>query len=285
MPDYPVDFEQEKNWWNHKAHKEELDQQDEDINRRLRWRALEACLAGVSAILDVGAATGAFSIPLAQRGYQVTHLDLSPAMLAIARQRAAGLENITFIEGNAADLSRFPDHSFDLVLNTDGAISFCGSQAEQTLAECCRVTAGRLLVTVSHRAHLAPIWLENSLMTLGRFSEAGLLMLREGSWHQEQFPENYHLSQGATLGYMGALRAFLPGELRALIKAAGLRVLRCGGLGSLAAHFEPASLARLRQNPALMDQFLDLCEEYDRQVEPEGPGTGQRAGLIAVAER
>ena len=35
----------------------------------------------------------------------------------------------------------------------------------------------------------------------------------------------------------------------------------------------------------LFEQFLDLCERFDREILPDGPGTRQRAGLIAVAER
>ena len=75
-----VDFEREKRWWNAKAPKEEGDIGDQAINRALRWREIERHLEGVETILDVGAATGAFSIPLGQRGFSVTHLDFSPAM-------------------------------------------------------------------------------------------------------------------------------------------------------------------------------------------------------------
>jgi hypothetical protein len=35
----------------------------------------------------------------------------------------------------------------------------------------------------------------------------------------------------------------------------------------------------------LFNEFCDLCERYDREVLPEGPGTSARAGLIAVAQR
>ena len=66
--------------------------------------------------------------------------------LALARRKAEGLECIRFVEGNAGDLSRFADRSFDLVLSMDGAISFSGADAELALRESCRVTAG----TVSH---------------------------------------------------------------------------------------------------------------------------------------
>jgi 2-polyprenyl-3-methyl-5-hydroxy-6-metoxy-1,4-benzoquinol methylase len=46
-------------------------------------------LAGLRPVLDVGADTGDFSIPLAQRGFAVTHVDFSPAMLTLARREAS----------------------------------------------------------------------------------------------------------------------------------------------------------------------------------------------------
>ena len=152
-----VDFNRERAWWDAKAPEEEQDLGDEAVNRALRWREIERCLPGVRTILEVGGATGAFSVPLAQRGFAVTHVDFSPAMLALAREKAEGLENMRFVEANATILP-FPDRSFDLVLSMDGAISFCGSLAEQALRETCRVTRETLILTVSHRAWMIPGW-------------------------------------------------------------------------------------------------------------------------------
>jgi hypothetical protein len=56
-------------------------------------------------------------------------------MLAIAREKAKGVENIDFVEGKASDLSRFSERSFDLVLNLDGAISFSGFHALKAIQE------------------------------------------------------------------------------------------------------------------------------------------------------
>jgi len=75
-------------FWNELSSSEEIDLDDEKINRILRWRALEPHLKGVKTILDVGAGTGAFSIPLAERGFDVTHLDISDEMLQCAQDKA-----------------------------------------------------------------------------------------------------------------------------------------------------------------------------------------------------
>ncbi len=69
-------------------------------------------------VLDIGGGPGRYSIWLATQGYRVTLADLSPDLLAIARDKARGegvdLEEI--VEANAVDLSRFVEGSFDSVL-------------------------------------------------------------------------------------------------------------------------------------------------------------------------
>lgn len=62
-------------------------------------------------ILDVGAGTGAYSIPLRNEGYDVTAIELVKQNLKYMEK-----ENIKCFQGNAIDLSRFKDNSFDIVL-------------------------------------------------------------------------------------------------------------------------------------------------------------------------
>jgi len=280
-----ADFDRERRWWDAKAAKEETDSADETINRALRWREIERNLEGVKTILDIGGATGVFSIPLAGRGFLVTHLDLSPEMLTIAREKALDVPGIEFIEGNASDLTQFSDRSFDLVLNMDGAISFSGSKAIVAIEETCRVAAGKAILTVSHRAQMAASWVGWGLARTGRITPAARAMIDRGEWHQEQFPDNGVMTMGLTQNYMGSLKAFLPGELAELLRATGMRVLRCGGLGSLAGLCDRELITSISKDGALLEPFLDVCEQFDSEILPSGPGTRLRAGLIAVARR
>ena len=117
----------------------------------------------------------------------------------------------------------------------------------------------------------------------GVFPPAIYAMLDQGEWHQEQFPENAMLTKGLTQDYLGAFKAFLPSELRKISEHAGMRVLRVGGLGSLANLCGREALERVLSDEALFQK--ELCERFDNEILPEGPGTRQRAGLIAVAER
>jgi SAM-dependent methyltransferase len=279
-----IDFQIEREWWNLKADREERDTGDESVNRALRWREIERNLAGVRTVLDIGAATGAFSIPLARRGLEVTHVDLSPAMLDLARQKADDLPNLHIVEGNSTDLRAFPDRSFDLVLNMDGAISFCGSRAIDAINEACRLTARKLILTVSHRACMIPVFIGSSISDAGKLLPAVQSMFNNGQWHQDEFPSNAELTKRNTGGRFAPLKAFLPGDLKAVLEQAGMRVLRVGGLGSLAYLCGADVVRKAAANADVWNEFLNLCDRFDAEILPDGPGTQDRAGLIAVAE-
>ncbi len=64
-------------------------------------------------ILDVGAATGRYSVPLSEEGYDVTAVELVKHNLA--RLKAKG-SAVKAYQGNAMKLKRFDDNSFDAVL-------------------------------------------------------------------------------------------------------------------------------------------------------------------------
>jgi len=205
-------------------------------------------------------------------------------MLDIARDKARDVEHIQFIKGNATDLSMFSDRSFDLVLNMDGAISFCGSEADKAIQESCRVTRKTLIATVTNRALMIAILCSVGLQMTGGFVSALGAMWHDGEWHQGQFPDNPQLAKGMTQDYCGAIKAFLPDELRTVLEDAGMRVLRCGGLGSLALLCGRETVEQVRGDKKLFEQFVEFCERFDLEILPHGPGTRQRAGLIAVAQ-
>ena len=83
-------LDEREKFWDEISRVEEIDFDDEKINRLLRFKALQSHLQGVRKILDVGAATGAFSIPLARMGYEVVHLDLSEEMIRLAKRKSGG---------------------------------------------------------------------------------------------------------------------------------------------------------------------------------------------------
>ena len=62
-------------------------------------------------ILDVGAGTGAYSIPLRDEGYDVTAVELVKQNLKYMEKA-----NINCYQGTATNLSKFKDNSYDIVL-------------------------------------------------------------------------------------------------------------------------------------------------------------------------
>jgi len=60
---------------------------------------------GCKRIIDIGCGTGGHSLRLSMKGYDVTGLDLSPAMLKIAREKDKAA-NVRFIQGDMRKLNR-----------------------------------------------------------------------------------------------------------------------------------------------------------------------------------
>ena len=97
-------------------------------------------------ILDVGAGTGRYSICLSDLGYDVTAVELVLHNLGVLQQKNS---NIKSFKGNALDLKRFDDESFDVVLLLGPMYHLFSEQDKlQALAEAKRVvkTGGIIFV-------------------------------------------------------------------------------------------------------------------------------------------
>lgn len=106
-----------------------------------------AALTGREAVLDVATAAGHTALALAPHAAHVTAVDLTPEMLATARQLAAdrGVTNITFAEADAEALP-FADASFDVVTCRIAAHHFPDVKAFCREAARVLCPGGRLLV-------------------------------------------------------------------------------------------------------------------------------------------
>jgi SAM-dependent methyltransferase len=75
-------------------------------------------------VLDLGCGDGTTALPAAQRGADVLGVDIAANLVAAgnARAESLGLDNLSFQEGDATDLSELDDESFDLVVSVFGAM-------------------------------------------------------------------------------------------------------------------------------------------------------------------
>lgn len=92
----------------------------------LTWRYLEQFLptcptpgGAAGSILEIGAASGRYTLPLARRGYTLTAVDLSANLLEMCRQRLAEenlQERVRLVLADVRDLSAVTQRDFDAVL-------------------------------------------------------------------------------------------------------------------------------------------------------------------------
>ena len=67
-------------------------------------------------VLEIGAATGRYSLALARMGYDVTAIELVQHNIGVFRKKIKPGDKIDLQQGDALDLSRFEDNSFDMTL-------------------------------------------------------------------------------------------------------------------------------------------------------------------------
>ncbi len=132
-------------------------------------------------VLDAGCGTGRVAIELDRRGVEVVGVDLDPAMLAAATQKAPSLD------WRRADLARLDlGRTFDLVVAAGNVMIFLAPGTEPLTVErlAAHLDTGGLLVTGfqlrpggygvgDHDAHAGAAGLE--------------LVCRFGGWHREPF--------------------------------------------------------------------------------------------------
>jgi SAM-dependent methyltransferase len=193
-------------------------------------------------LLDAGGGPGRYTLHLARRGYRVTLLDLSPALLAVARERLAGEETVVrervvaIIEGSITAMTDLPDAGFDAVLCLGGPLSHLPEAAARrtALAAMRRVLkpGGTLVASVFNR--------------LGGFRSA---VQWPGAWGQF-FPR--HLETGHTT--MGAdalpVYTFWPEEFVAELTGAGFVAQHLYGCQGIGAHLQEEHLLALMADPA-----------------------------------
>lgn len=104
-------------------------------------RYIEKYIREDDRVLEIGAATGRYSHALARRGYTVDAVELVEHNIEIFRQNTLPDEKITVMQGNALDLSAFPDGKYDITLLLGPLYHlYNNDDKRQALSEAIRVT-------------------------------------------------------------------------------------------------------------------------------------------------
>jgi SAM-dependent methyltransferase len=173
-------------------------------------------------VLDVGAGPGRFTIELAQLGATTVVADISERQLELNRARLeeAGLEDrvLERVIADVADLSRFPDASFDVAVCFGGPLSYLLDRAEQALAELIRVTkpGGHVLLSVMSLVG-AIVHYAELLVELAR---------RDGTGPSDEILKTGVLPEGEDYGHL-PLKLYRWSELEELLSRHGTVVSAC----------------------------------------------------------
>lgn len=260
------------------AEREQLNPQKQ-IHTDLLWREIQRCVEGRDnlSILDAGAGTGRFSIPLAASAHKVVHLDISPGMLDLAREKskALGIEGIDFIRGSVDNLSQFGDSRFDLVLCLDSPLSFCYESYEAALDELIRVARSQLVLCVMNKLGIISGGVAFDLKHFGRLktvlevSDTGTLLVTEELNRLQPLTPSWH--------------AFTPSELQRHLEARGCEARRISAPGTLARFLKVEQVQQLLTDKEAYESYLDFEETYDAEASVLGIGAEGAGGLLITA--
>ena len=158
-------------------------------------------------VLEIGAGTGRYSAALAEQGCTVDAVELADSNFALLSEHAKGMANLRAYQGDALDLSRFSDNTYDLTL-LFGPMYHLYTPADQltALREAVRVTKpGGVLLTafLSVHAILYNNYLQGNL-------RAGLEENFSEAYRVRHFPEQ--VFTGFNIDEFEALYGSLPVE-------------------------------------------------------------------------
>jgi len=120
-----------------------------DGMRAMMLERLPADLSGAR-VLDAGCGTGLMTAELARRGAEVVAVDISPQLIAIARERLEPrfAAQVSFGAGDMTDAAL---GRFDHVIAMDSLIYYSGSDIAAVLHRLAARTRGRIVFTVAPR--------------------------------------------------------------------------------------------------------------------------------------
>jgi len=221
----------------------------------LTWRYLHEYLPAQGTILEVGAATGRYTVELARRGYQVTAVDLSAALLERCRQHLADAgvgARVQLVVADARDLGEIQARQFDAVLCM-GPLYHLIEAADRKLAlqeMVDRLRAGGLIFS----------------SFLSRFGVAGDFLKRIPHWIEDQAHVRSFLTHGKRpdSAPRGGFRGYFAtaNEIAPLHEALGIETLVIAGVEpGISADDESYNQLPTKQRHLWLDLLYEISSE------------------------
>ena len=225
------------------------------LEHDLTWRYLHDYLPPQGTILEVGAATGRYTLELARRGHRVTAVDLSAALIERCRKGLVdeGLESrVHLVVADARNLDAVEEKQFDAVLLM-GPLYHLVEETDRELAV--KAAADRLRVGgVIFSAFLS------------RFGVLGDLIKRVPHWIEDQTHVRSLLGRGKRpdASPRGGFRGYFayPSEMAPLHEALGFETLVVAGVEPvISADDESYNRLQMEQRQLWLDLLYEISTE------------------------
>jgi SAM-dependent methyltransferase len=193
-----------------------------------------------SRILDVSCGIGRHSIPLAERGYNVLGLDLSPLFVAKANAKAKARKLNSRAEFRVADVREIAtvlhqEKPFNVILNLWSSHGYYGAEEDIRMFTALRSRTVRNGLLVDDTINRDYLILNPQAATVDIVGEMELRERRrfdpETSWHESNW--SFYVKKGQHLGLKARVRihhrVYSLHELKSMLERAGWRYVKSYG--------------------------------------------------------
>lgn len=236
---------------------EEWNRSDEKFLNSLEHRNtlpyMEKYLPEKGRVLDAGGASGKYAVWLAEKGYDVTLVDISEEQLDIAEEKLEErglLDKVDIKKGDIRDLE-FEDETFDAVLCLGGPLSHVidGKERESAAKELVRVAKQDSPVFVSVMGFYA-------MILAGVLEEWGVIWDIEDFSDRQKYDKK-HIERTDEEPVFAHTYFFKKKQLENLLKNQGLNIEEIVGLENV------ASVIRVKRDD---EKDLDVPEGYKEKL-------------------
>jgi S-adenosylmethionine-dependent methyltransferase len=244
-----------RQFYDDSAEKEDGRLEHHQLEREMTWRYLDKYLPRRGKIMEIGCATGAYTIPLAKRGYDVTALDFASKEVEVCKTKVKleKLEGkVTCLVADARDLSEVTVDDYDAALVMGPLYHLILEEDRRTaIQQACRhLKKGGLVFSIFISRY--GIW-NDVMKKLPHYIE----------FHKD-VQSVIHQGKDADLAYQkGNFRGYFaaPEEIVPMYEQAGFKTLALAGIESAGIRDEYYNLLKGKQRELWLDLLFSISTQ------------------------